>query len=112
MAKELILVAPCGIYCGDCKYLSEGCQGCGQLQGKPFWTAQMKDKICPFYNCCINQKQLEHCGLCHEFPCDMFSLRDPAMSDEEAEQSLQTRLKDLRRRKEIGTEAWFKERSL
>jgi len=109
--QDLSLAAPCGLYCGDCDYLESQCWGCGQVQGKPFWTAQFEAIVCPMYDCCVNQKQLEHCGLCSEFPCEPFtSLRDPALNDEEAEQSLQQRMKDLRLRKEIGTEAWLKER--
>ena len=106
--KDISLAAPCGLYCGDCDYLESQCQGCSQVQGKPFWTAQLEGNICPFYKCCINQKQLEHCGLCPEFPCEPFtSLRDPSQSDEEAEKSLRQRLTDLRLRKEIGTETWL-----
>lgn len=111
MAEERALAAACGLYCGDCEHLGSQCQGCGQVQGKPFWTAQFGVEVCPLYGCCVNQKHLEHCGLCDEFPCETFnSLRDPSLSDEEAEQALRERQKDLTLRKEIGTEAWLKER--
>jgi len=111
MANGIALAAACGLYCGDCEYLEGTCQGCSQVKGRPFWTEQFDMEVCPLYGCCVNQKALEHCGLCDDFPCDLFtSLRDPALSDEEAEQSLQKRQKDLRLRKEIGTEAWLKER--
>jgi len=102
------LAAACGLYCGSCQYLSQQCRGCGQQRGKPFWTAQFNIEICPLYDCYVNQKQLEHCGLCDEFPCPAFtSLRDPSMSDEEAEKSLQDRQGNLIRRKETGTEKWL-----
>ncbi|NQT32027.1 MAG: DUF3795 domain-containing protein [Deltaproteobacteria bacterium] len=82
------------------------------MQGKPFWAPLFDVEVCPIYDCCINRKQLEHCGLCAEFPCQIFiSLRDPVLSDEEAEQALRKRQQDLRRRKEIGTQAWLKERT-
>ena len=111
MLQEKDLAAACGLYCGDCEHFKSQCRGCGQVQGKPFWTAQFGVEVCPLYGCCINEKQLELCGLCDEFPCETFnSLRDPSMSDEEAEQSLGERQKDLTLRKEIGTEAWLKER--
>jgi hypothetical protein len=81
------------------------------MQGKPFWTTMFKLDVCPLYDCSVNQRKLEHCGLCSEFPCEIFtSLRDPSLSDEEAEQSLRQREKDLRRRKEIGTEAWLRDK--
>ena len=111
MTQEMALAAACGLYCGDCEFLGDKCQGCGHIQGKPFWTAQFGVEVCPLYGCCVNEKQLEHCGLCEKFPCETFtSLRDPSKSDEEAEQSLRERQKDLTSRKEMGTEAWLKER--
>ena len=37
-------------------------------------------------------------------------MRDPSLSDEEAEKSLIARQNELLRRKEIGTEQWLKEK--
>jgi len=71
----------------------------------------MNVEFCPVYNCCVNGKQLEHCGLCSELPCETFmQLRDPALSDEEAKQALIARQNDLAKRREIGTEKWLKEK--
>jgi len=112
MLQERALAAACGLYCRDCNFLKDKCQGCGNVQGKPFWTAQFGLEVCPIYDCCVNRMHLEHCGLCNEFPCEIFnSLRDPSLSDEEAEQALQERQKALRLRKETGTEAWLKEKA-
>jgi hypothetical protein len=47
--------------------------------------------------------------MCTDFPCEIFSsLRDPSLSDEDAEQALAKRKRELRLRKEIGTEGWLK----
>ena len=100
----------CGIYCRDCDFLGNQCQGCGYINGKPFWTTQLPSGICPLYDCCINQKQIEHCGLCDDFPCRTFmELRDPNMSDTEFEISLHQRQAALRRRQIVGTIQWLKE---
>ena len=102
----------CGIYCGDCNFLGKECTGCEYVDGKPFWTTLMKIEVCPLHDCCRNQKQLEHCGLCEDFPCKMFlELRDPSMSDDEFEKSLDLRQKELQKRADIGTESWLKEKS-
>ena len=112
MAQDIALTAPCGLYCGDCEHLVDKCRGCGSVAGKPFWAEQYGVEVCPLYGCSVNNKQLEHCGLCPDFPCETFnSLRDPSLSDEEAERALQQRQQSLELRKEIGTEAWLKERS-
>jgi hypothetical protein len=72
----------------------------------------MADGICPLYDCCRNQKKLDHCGLCAEFPCNTFNeLRDPNMSDEEFQNSLNTRKRNLTVRKQIGTEKWLPEKT-
>ncbi len=100
----------CGIYCGNCGYLGEQCAGCGYAEGKPFWTTQIPSGICPLYDCCRNQKQLEPCGRCEDLPCTIFQeLRDPNMSDEKFEKSLEERQNSLKRRTAIGTEKWLKE---
>ena len=73
----------------------------------------MSDKICPLYDCCQNQKSLEHCGVCDDFPCKTFlELRDPSLSDEEFKETLEMRKKALKRRTEIGTTSWLKEQSV
>ena len=77
---------PCGLNCEVCEYLPEQCKGCGCVEGKPFWSVQVPSGICPLYDCCRNQRELEHCGQCEEFPCEMFfEFRDPNLSDEESQ---------------------------
>jgi hypothetical protein len=108
MATDINLAAACGLYCGMCEHHPAKCPGCGAIQGKPFWTAYFGIEVCPLHDCAVNQKQLEHCGLCAEFPCEKFlSLRDPSQSDAEAEKGLRQRQADLLSRKEIGTAAWL-----
>lgn len=105
---DMELAPVCGIYCGTCERLGHQCQGCGNVKGKPFWASLIKVDVCPLYDCCINKKELEHCGLCAEFPCEPFTqLRDPSQSEEEAEESLRARENSLVRRREIGTQKWL-----
>jgi hypothetical protein len=91
------LDSPCGIQCGKCEFLGDKCQGCVKSCGKPFWAQD--DKACPIYDCCVNDKKLEHCGQCDELPCGTFEkLRDPALSDEEFEKQKQDRVERLKDR--------------
>ncbi|HEY32175.1 MAG TPA: DUF3795 domain-containing protein [Dehalococcoidia bacterium] len=106
------LAPVCGLYCGSCEYLGAQCRGCGHEQGKPFWTKGIDIEVCQLYDCCVNTKHLEHCGLCDDLPCEMFlSLRDPSLSDEEFEKSLMERQEVLEKRSLIGTEQWLQEKS-
>ena len=51
-SKELASV--CGIHCGGCEFLGGQCAGCNRVEGKPFWTSQMPNGVCPLYDCCVN----------------------------------------------------------
>lgn len=58
-----MIASRCGILCGECEFrLTPGCSGCTQIE-KPFWGDS-----CTIKTCCEG-KNLEHCGLCGEFPC-------------------------------------------
>ena len=106
------LAAVCGLYCGTCEYFEGQCGGCGHVQGRPFWTKGIDIDVCQLYDCCVNNKHLEHCGLCADLPCEMFlSLRDPSLSDDEFEKSLSERQEDLKKRSLIGTEQWLIDKS-
>ena len=42
-----------------------------------------REVVCPLYDCGVNRKQLDHCGLRDEFPCTTFNkLRNPSLSEE------------------------------
>jgi hypothetical protein len=105
------LVAPCGTYCGECKGLGNISKGCTQLEGKPYWIVKTNMAICPQYDCCINKKRIEHCGLCGEFPCQLFRGSDPALSAEEAEKEVVIRRNNLLHRKAVGTVKWLSEKA-
>lgn len=90
---------PCGYICGGCSHLKKDCTGCRQTGGKPFWSSAPGESGCPVYHCCTNEKCLEHCGLCSQFPCEIFlKLRDPSMSDQEFQKSLSERKAILQKR--------------
>ena len=96
----------CGLFCSDCKFIGNKCEGCNNIKGNPFWTKFMGIDICPMYDCCVNSKKLEHFGLCNEFPCEVFKQmesNDPNISSEEAEQSLEKRITVLNKRIENKT---------
>ena len=62
MDKQMI--GMCGTYCGECEWKEKtNCPGCQVRQGKPFWGE------CSIAKCCID-KGLNHCGRCHNLPCN------------------------------------------
>jgi len=62
------LVAPCGLYCGECTaFLNEECKGCRSNEG----LSSEYRKHCRLYQC-SNSKNLRICLECEEFPCKLF----------------------------------------
>lgn len=65
--KNQDLIAPCGLYCGECSALQDGsCGGCISRKG----LCLKYTKICKIYDCCIKGKGLRVCCECKEFPCE------------------------------------------
>ena len=68
-ALDESLLTPCGEYCGFCPHLNKErtpfCPGCDFQKGQPFHGT------CKVYFC-AKEHAVEHCGLCTEFPCDLF----------------------------------------
>ena len=98
MAKKIETV--CGYSCSDCDHLGRECAGCEETKGEPFWTAYTDTCICPVYDCCVNDRRLEHCGKCPEMLCERFTrFKDPEMSPEVQDMTLARMKKELKRRK-------------
>ena len=57
----------CGICCDSCEGREEAeCRGCLNMD-LPFWGEE-----CEVKSCC-EKRELDHCGKCPEFPCEMLS---------------------------------------
>jgi hypothetical protein len=94
------LLAPCGTHCGHCSYYTKErtphCEGCEAQKGRPFWGE------CKLF-ACAKEHDVEHCGLCHDFPCDLFvNQYDP----EHGQRSAFMRAGLLTYRKKYGTEKY------
>lgn len=64
------LIAPCGLYCGECSAFQDGsCGGCISRKG----LCLKYTKICKIYSCCVDKKGLRVCSECKEFPCGKFT---------------------------------------
>jgi hypothetical protein len=67
--NEWNLVAPCGLYCGECTaFLNEKCGGCRSNQG----LSKEYQKYCKIY-ACSRDKKFRTCVECGEFPCKFFN---------------------------------------
>ncbi|TXT58159.1 MAG: hypothetical protein BAJALOKI2v1_430026 [Promethearchaeota archaeon] len=107
ISKKFEIAAPCGIICDPCPfYLEEKeikCEGCLKNKGDIFWGE------CKIAKCAI-EKEMEHCGLCVEFPCErIISQYDP--NKPKGEQEAIFRVGQLAIRKKIGTKEWLKRRA-
>ena len=88
----------CGLICNECEFYNITCTGCFNVKGSPSWALEMMpEKICPLYNCSVNQKGFRNCGDCQDLPCKLFrEMKDPSLSDREHQISLRKRVAALR----------------
>ncbi len=79
------VISCCGMVCSDCKSFPNECKGCPEIKGIAYWLQYVDADHCPIYDCCINDKRLNHCGECALLPCDKwYQFSDPTMSEEES----------------------------
>lgn len=91
----------CGLYCDKCENREKcDCPTCLELE-EGNWAGN-----CDIKKCC-EEKQLEHCGLCPNFPCDL--LRNTAFDPDDGDDG--ERLVTLKRWAEESTEPKEKERN-
>ncbi len=68
--KRVNELSPCGVYCGACPSFNKSCFGCSSSdknqKRKSKWS-------CKIRNCCYNQKGLDYCANCEQFPCKIFT---------------------------------------
>jgi hypothetical protein len=89
------LAAVCGRYCGECEAYQSGlCCGCGYQLG------QTRRGDCAIFRCCVVERGLEHCGICLDFPCQMFVSHASPLH-------IAQRYRALCNRAEMGTTAWL-----
>ncbi len=97
--------APCGLYCGACidHLVYKNCHGCGCNCDS--CAASNHHKQCDIYECCVEQRSLEACGECEEFPCSRLIqfCYNPVW------QHHLTVIENLRRRRAVGTGRWLEE---
>lgn len=93
--REILGVSCCGANCTECSFHGTACAGCNECQGRVFHAPP--GKACPIYACSVQKHRYVTCAGCRELPCRIWhSTRDPQLSDEEMEKSIQERMARLR----------------
>jgi hypothetical protein len=91
-------IGVCGCICSDCRIFGTECQGCLAMQGKVCWLPEVNMEICDFYECCVEQKQLTHCGECDEIPCQRFwQNKNPKWTAEQHRKIVESRVEILKK---------------
>ena len=99
--KNNAVTSRCGRDCSQCEMkIDKLCAGCFELE-EGNWAGDCEIKAC------CEGKELEHCGLCPTFPCDL--LRNTAFDEEEGDDG--ERLVTLKRWADEGTDKKEKTRS-
>jgi len=98
--KISLLAAPRGLYCGECLGFQRGTyEGCRSGKGE----CLKYRGICKIFKCCLNERKLDFCYQCTEFPCKKFR------EFFETKEWYNEVTGNLRRMKEIGLNKWLKE---
>ncbi len=90
------MLSRCGVCCSkDCRAYQKECEGCNELCGRVAWAAYYGKELCPVYECAL-KRGYSSCGDCGEAPCSVWhATRSPAVSDEEFNADISSRLKNL-----------------
>ena len=121
--EERALIAPCGIYCGGCrryqartdktlrKQIAEQrgipveelfvCAGCRPLRGRVKISGG--EPVCDTYACAVNDKKVEFCYECEDFPC----LKLAPCADRAQETPHNTKVYNLLLLQRLGIDAWL-----
>ena len=94
--REILGLSVCGTDCSACPLHGNLCTGCNEACGKVFHAPE--GKPCPSYGCCVNKHHYATCASCSRVPCAVWqATRDPSMTDEQFEQSVNDRVSALRK---------------
>ena len=90
-------VGACGSICEECKIYKKSCEGCHDIKGMACWLDEVGLEVCDFYECCVIEKELVHCGECELIPCEKFwKNKNPKWTDEEHKEIVESRVNMLR----------------
>lgn len=98
MMEDKQIISACGLVCNECEFYLKQCEGCYVVKGSTFWAKEMMpSKVCPLFDCSVNQRGYHSCGNCGELPCGTFlQMKDPNSTDEEHERMLKVRQQRLK----------------
>jgi len=102
---EQVLAVPCGLYCGVCTdYVGTVCHGCGCACGACAGAAHVEQCLIA---ACVHERNLESCADCPDLPCT----RLIQFANDPIWRTHAPVIEDLRRRRQIGTDAWLAEQA-
>lgn len=95
--RKDLLFSLCGLNCGLCPmHLNGYCPGCGGGEG---------NQSCKIARCSLNHAGVEYCSQCPDFPCEQYEQED----EFDSFITHRNRMKDLKKARQIGTEAYQRE---
>ena len=98
--------APCGVFCGACPSYKKSCLGCGSDDRKQ----KRKSKWgCKIRKCCFEDKNLNFCIDCDEFPCGLIEKLKNSHHDEVRFKYRHEIYDNLEKINEIGIENWVED---
>lgn len=92
--REILNLTCCGAECRKCSCFKTLCNGCNESGGKVFHAPS--GKPCLIYGC-SQKNSFTTCAQCDQLPCSIWTAtKDPQLSDQEFEQSIEERIRNLK----------------
>ncbi|MBI5679901.1 MAG: DUF3795 domain-containing protein [Methanobacterium sp.] len=96
--------APCGVFCGACPSYEKSCLGCGSEEHnhgrKSKWS-------CKIRKCCFEDKNLNFCIDCDEFPCNLIEKLKNSHPGDDRFKYRHEIYDNLKKIHETGVENWI-----
>ena len=106
MRNKFDELAPCGVFCGACPSCHKTCKGCASED-----KAQIRKSkwSCKIRTCCYDQKKLDFCGQCPEFPCTIVNKKLVESHPHDVHFTYRHEIPDsFRKLKSMGVEVFYK----
>jgi hypothetical protein len=102
-------MGPCGVYCGACPSFGRTCRGCGSEDRDQKRTSKWG---CKLRRCCFDQRGLDLCVECDEFPCRKYIAKLPGSHPDDPRFAYRREAIDnLGRVREVGPDVWLEEQA-
>jgi hypothetical protein len=100
-------MGPCGVFCGACPSFGRTCRGCGS---EDHGQKRRSKWSCKLRVCCFEERDLDLCVDCDEFPCIKYIQKLPGSHPDDPRFAYRREApENLKRVQAVGLDPWLEE---